>query len=120
MTVVPQQYKLQCVQSGIDRNFRWYYVYNSQSSSIEFNCLTQNFKYSCSNESQTIHSINNTIVHNLTVTWYAEKINSGIFSQSNNNGDHVHRCYEKVDEIIRNRYLTVTGKYFYYYSYTVN
>ena len=56
--------------------------------------------------------LNNTIVYNLTVTWYAEKINSGIFSQSNNNGDHVHRCFEKVDEIIRNCYLTVTGRYF--------
>ena len=120
MTVVPQQYRLQCVLSGIDRNLRWYYVYNSQSSSIEFNCLTQNFGYSCSSESQTIHNINNTFVHNLTVTWYAEKINSGIFSQSNNNGDHVHRCYENVDEITRNRYLTVTGKYFYYYRYMMS
>ena len=82
--------------------------------------MTQNFGYSCSNENQTIHSINNTIVHNLTVTWYAEKINSGIFSQSNNNGDHVHRCYENVDEIVRNRYLTVTGKYFYYYRYMMS
>ena len=117
MTVVPQQYKLQCFLSGIKRNFRWYYVYNSQSSSIEFNCLTQNFGYSCSNESQIIYRINNTIVRNLTVTWYAEKMNSGIFSQSNNNGDHVHRCYEKVNQITRNRYLTVTGKYFYYYSH---
>ena len=51
--------------SRIDRNFRWYYVYNSQSSSIEFNCMTQNLGYSCSNESQTIHSINKTIVRNL-------------------------------------------------------
>ena len=111
MTVVPQQYKLQCVLSGIDRNFRWYYVYKSQSFSIEFNCLTQNFGYSCSNESQTIHSINNTIVYDLTVTWYAEKISSGIFSQSNNNGDHVHWFNVRVDEIVRNRYLTVTGNY---------
>ena len=98
----------------------WYYVYNSQSSSIEFNCLTQNFGYNCSSESQTIHSINNTIVRNLTVTWFAEEINSGIFSQSNNNGDHVHRCYENAHEIIRNRYLTVTGKYFYYYRYMMS
>ena len=120
MIVVPQQYKLQCVLSGIKRHFRWYYVYNSQSSTIEFNCMTQNFGYSCSNESQTIHSINNTIVRNLTVTWYAEKINSGIFSQSNNNGDHVYRCYENVDEIVRNHYLTVTGKYFYYYRYMMS
>ena len=112
MTVVPQQYRLQCIQSGIDRDFMWYYVYNNQSSSIEFNCLTQNFGYNCSSKSQTVHSINNTIVHHLTVTWYAEKISSGIFSQSNNNGDHVHRCYVRVSEIKRNCYLTVTGKYF--------
>ena len=120
MTVVPQQYRLQCVLSGIERHFRWYYVYNSQSSSTEFNCMTQNFGYSCSSESQIIHSINDTIVYNLTVTWYAEKISSGIFSQSNNNGDHVHRCYEKVDEVIRNRYLTVTGKYCYYQKYMMS
>ena len=82
--------------------------------------MTPNVGYSCSSESQNLHSINNTIVHNLTVTWYAEKINSGIFSQSNNNGDHVHRCYEKVDEIVRNRYLTVAGKYFYYFRYMMS
>ena len=97
-----------------------YYVYNSRSSSIEFNCLTHNSGYSCSSKSQTIHNFNNTIVHNLTVTWYAEKINSGIFSQSNNNGDHVHRCYKKVNDIVRNRYLTASGKYFYYYRYMMS
>ena len=48
----------------------------------------------------------------INITWNAEEINSGIFSQSNNNGDHKYRCYEKVDHnVIRNRYLTVTGKY---------
>ena len=52
-----------------------------------------------------------------TATWYGEKISSGIFSQSNNNGDHVHRCYGRTAEIKRNCYLIVTGKYFYYYSY---
>ena len=98
----------------------WYYVYNNQSSSVVFDCLTPNIGYSCSSESQTIHSINNTIVHNLTVTWYAEEIDNGIFSQSNNNGDHVHRYYENVNEIIRNRYLTITGKYFYYYRYMMS
>ena len=55
-----------------------------------------------------------------TVTWYAEEINSGIFSQSNNNGDHVHRCYVRVHEIVRNGYLTITGKYFYYNSYMMS
>ena len=69
---------------------------------------------------QTLYSGNSTKFHTLTVTWYAEDINSGIFSQSNNNSDHVHRCYVRVDEIVRNRYLTVTGKYFYYYSYMMS
>ena len=31
MKVVPQQYTVQCILSGIKRHFRWYYVYNSQS-----------------------------------------------------------------------------------------
>ena len=57
MTVVPQQYTVQCILSGIKRHFRWYYVYNSQS--IEFDC-------------------------SLPIIGY------------------------------RNRYLTVTGKFFYY------
>ena len=52
------------------------------------------------------------------MTWNAEEINSGIFSQSNNNGDHKYRCYENIDNVIRNRYLTVTGKY--YYSYMMS
>ena len=52
------------------------------------------------------------------MTWNAEEINNGIFSQSNNNGDHKYRCYEEVDYVIRNRYLTVTGKY--YYSYMMS
>ena len=43
-----------------------------------------------------------------------------INSQSNNNGDHVYRCYVAAADITRNRYLTVTGKYFYYYSYMMS
>ena len=113
MTVIPQQYRVQCILSGIKRHFRWYYVYNSQS--IEFDCSLPTIGYSCINESHTIYSNNNTISHTINMTWNAEEINSGIFSQSNNNGDHKYRCYEEVDRIIRNRYLTVTGKYCYSY-----
>ena len=43
-----------------------------------------------------------------------------INSQSNNNGDHVYRCYVAAADITRNRNLTVTGKYFYYYSYMMS
>ena len=113
MTVVPQQYTLQCILSGLQKNFGWYYI----STSNKFNCVSAHFGYSCSIENQTLYSINNTIVHNLTVTWYAEEINSGIFSQSTINGDHRHLFYQKVSEIIRHGYLTVTGKYFYYCDY---
>ena len=116
MTVVPQQYTLHCVYSGFYREFRWY------NNNTELNCTSPQNRFSCDinptpkyNNPVTIRSL-----FTLTVTWYAEEINSGIFSQSNNNGDHVHRCYVKVAEITRNRYLTVTGKYFYYYSYMMS
>ena len=110
MTVLPQQYTLQCILSGLEKNFGWYYI----STSNKFNCVSPHFGYSCSIENQTLYSINNTIVRNLTVTWYAEEISSGIFSQSTNNGDHVHLSHQFIDEIHRHHYLTVTGKYFYY------
>ena len=110
MTIVPQQYTLQCILSGLEKNFGWYYI----NTSNRFNCVSPHFGYNCSIDNQTLYSINNTIVRNLTVTWYAEEISSGIFSQSNNNGDHIHLCYQRVSEISRHRYLTVTGKYFYY------
>ena len=113
MTVVPQQYTLQCILSGLEKYFGWYYI----NKNNKFNCVSPHFGYSCSIENQTLYSINNTIVRNLTITWYAEEINSGIFSQSTNNGDHTHLCYERVSEINRHRYVTVTGKYFYYCDY---
>ena len=116
MTVVPQQYTLQCILSGLEQNFEWYYI-NKDNKNNRFNCESPHFGYSCSIKKQTLYNINNTIVRNLTVTWYAEEISSGIFSQSINNGDHVHLCYQKVSEINRHGYLTVTGKYFYYCDY---
>ena len=81
-------------------------------TSNNINCVSQHFGYSCSMETQTLYSINNTInntiVRNFTVTWYAKEINKGdhreqwdIFSQLNNNGDHIHLCYQNIDEIIR-------------------
>ena len=112
MTVVPQQYRLHCVYSGFFQKFKWFY------DNTELQCGSQQNGYSCNiGGVQTLYYGNSTKFRTLTVTWYAEDINSGIFSQSNNNGDHVHRCYVKFHEIIRNRYLAVTGKYFYYYSY---
>ena len=115
MTVVPQHYTLQCVYSGFFRGFKWYY------DNTELQCGSQQNGYSCNiGGVQTLYSGNSTKFRTLTVTWYAEKISSGIFSQSNNNGDHVHRCYVRVEEIKRNRYLTVTGEYFYYYSYMMS
>ena len=97
------------------REFKWYY------DNTELQCGSQQNGYSCYiGGVQTLYSGNSTKFCTLTVTWYAEKISNGIFSQSNNNGDHIHRCYVRVEEIIRNRYLTVTGKYFYYYSYMMS
>ena len=117
MTVVPQQYTLHCVYSGFFHQFKWYY----NSTNTEFNCGSPQNGYSCNiGGVQTLYSVNSTKFRALTVTWDAEEISNGIFSQSNNNGDHVHRCYVRVDKIMRNRYLTVTGKYFFYYSYMMS
>ena len=117
MTVVPQQYTLHCVYSGFFYQFKWYY----DNTNTELNCGSPQNGYSCNiGEVQTLNNVNSTRFRALTVTWYAEEISNGIFSQSNSNGDHVHRCYVRVNQIIRNRYLTVTGKYFYYYSYMMS
>ena len=118
MTVVPQQYILHCVYSGFYNEFRWY------NNNTELNCTSPQNGFSCDINPTPTQNFNSLLTirsfFTLTVTWYAEKINSGVFSQSNNNGDHIHRCYVKVAEITRNRYLTVTGKYFYYYSYMIS
>ena len=115
MTVVPQQYRLQCVYSGFFQEFKWYY------DNTGLQCGSPQNGYSCNiGGVQTLYSVNSTKFRTFTITWYAEKINNGIFDQSKNNGDHVHRCYVRVEEIIRNRYLTVTGEYFYYYSYMMS
>ena len=115
MTVVPQQYTLHCVYSGFYRVFKWY------NNNTELNCTLPQNGFSCDINPTPIQNFNNPVtirsLFTFTVTWYAEEINSGILSQSNNNGDHVHRCYVRTVEIKRNRYLTVTGKYFYYYRY---
>ena len=115
MTVVPQQYRLHCTYSGWYNNFEWYY------NNAQLNCSSQQFGYSCQiGLIKFLYGINSTKFHTLTVTWYAEKISSGIFSQSNNNGDHVHRCYVRAQNVETNHFLTVTGKYFYYNSYMMS
>ena len=115
MTIVPQQYRLHCVYSGWYNNFEWYY------NNTQLNCASQQFGYSCQNGPiKFLYGINSTKFHTLTVTWDSEKISNGIFSQSSNNGDHVHRCYIRAQNVERNRYLTVTGKYFYYYGYMMS
>ena len=110
MTVVPQQYRLQCVYTGFYNEFRWY------NNNSELNCGSSQNGFSCDINPTPIQNHNNPLTIRssvtFTVTWYAEEINGGIFSQSNNNGDHVHRCYVRTAEIKRNRTLTVTGKYF--------
>ena len=108
MTVVPQQYILHCVYSGWYEEVRWY------NNNTELNCGSPQNGFSCNiGGVQTLYSGNSTKFRSFTVTWDAEKINSGIFSQSSNNGDHVHRCYVKFVDIKRNRFFTVTGKFLY-------
>ena len=113
MTVVPQHYKLQCVYTGWSSTLtiRWYYNNNI------LNCVSPPNGYSCVVSSrQDLFRQNKTHFYILDITWSTDVINS----QSNNNGDHVYKCYVEVSGVIRNRYLTVTGKYFYYYSYMMS
>ena len=113
MTVVPQHYKLQCVYTGWSSiiTIQWYY------NNTILNCATPPNGYSCVLSSrQTLFSQNKTYFYTLDVTWSTDVINS----QSNNNGDHEYRCYVEAADITRNRYFTVTGKYFYYYSYMMS
>ena len=86
MTVVPQQCRIQCVYSGWYNEFRWY------NNNSEINCGSQQNLYSCNigGVQTPLYSSNSTKFHTFTVTLYAEEISSGIFSQPNNNGDHVH------------------------------
>ena len=103
MTVIPQQYRLHCVYSGWYNNFEWYY------NNTQLNCASQQFGYSCQNGPiQFLYGINTTKFHALTITWDAEKIISA--SLSNNNDDHVYRCYVKAQNVERNHYFTLTGK----------
>ena len=88
MTVVPQQYTLNFVYSGFYNEFRWY------NNNSELNCGSPQNQFSCDINPTPIQNIDNLItvrsLFTLTVTWYGEKINSGIFSQSNN------RCYVRT------------------------
>ena len=65
MTVIPQQYTLQCVLSGVDMNFGWYY--RNTATNTKFDCSSSSkFGYSCHvSQSQIIYSINSTFYCNL-------------------------------------------------------
>ena len=49
ITVVPHQYRLQCVQSVIERHFRWYYVYNNAIRVLVLNSIVQHKSWSVQN-----------------------------------------------------------------------
>ena len=83
MTVFPQQYTLHCVYSGFYRVFKWY------NNNTELNCGSPQNGFSCDINPTPKYLITMRSFFTFTVTWYGEEISNGIFSQSNNNGDHV-------------------------------
>ena len=116
ITVLPQQYTLHAIKIGQPDHYflqdaTWYYESGNTSSNLTSICNGQERSgYSCSVGNGTpLFTSNGTYDYNLTVTWNGENISSGIFIQSNNNGNHVFRFYLAFGNVIRNRYHTITG-----------
>ena len=100
MTVVTQQYTLHCVTVGFDSYTITLYGNDQQIYSGgcgNGNCIKQ-----------LLHSSNNTYDNTVNITWDAETISSGSYSQSVN-GDQMYRCNVIRNDANRNRYLTVKG-----------
>ena len=100
MTVVPQQYTLDCVTIG-DGSYTITLYGNDQ----------QIYSGGCGNENcirQLLHSSNTTYDNTVNIIWNTKTISSGSFSQSVND-DRIHKCNVIQKGTIRNRYLTVKG-----------
>ena len=116
ITVLSQAYTLHAIKIGAanrDENIihikaaNWYYESGSASTEL---CSIQNHAYSCSiGDGTAVSKGNGRWEYTLTITWNGENITSGVLS---NNGDHVYRFYLVFSEnITRNHYITIEGKY---------
>ena len=119
VTILPQQYTLHAIRTvaiTFTNAADWYYESGTDSTELTSSSCSGQSGYSCTiGNGVTVHSSNGTIDYTLTVTWNGENITSGVFSRSNNNGDHVYRVNLNVGRsdlqpVNRNRYHTVTGE----------
>ena len=111
ITAIPQSYKVHCVIVGGKLNDHEFHYYYQDSSDIDLTstyCSLQT-GYDCSLATDTTVttdvSPDDVVDKTITVTWEAEEISSGAFSQDNNNGDHIIECNAR-----RARKSTVTIK----------
>ena len=93
----------------------WFYVYFSNDTlthhllkSCHFTGVPQPYRpgYFCFTWYRRLYSMNGTIEYNLYIAWNAINITEGLFSQLNNNGDHMLKCIIGKS----NASVTITGK----------
>ena len=102
MTVVPQQYTLHCVTTGLD----------DYTITLSYDNDQQIYNGNCGNDicvKQLLHSSNTTYDNAINITWGTQTISHGqSFSQSVN-GDQMYGCNVLRSDTRRNRTLTVKG-----------
>ena len=115
ITVLPQTYTLCGVKIGFPNPFiksaNWYYESGDTSTELCTIGIDSRDVYNCIfGYGMSVDKGNGTRDFTLTITWNEENITTGMFSQSNNNGDLKYRFYLHVSNVMRNRIITITGK----------
>ena len=115
ITVLPQTYTLHAVKIGSPnpsiKSANWYY--ESSDTSTELCIINSDDRdvYNCDfGYGMSVYKGNGRRDFILTITWNEENITSGIFNQSNSYSDHKYKFYLHVSNVMRNRYITITGK----------
>ena len=115
ITVLPQTYTLHAVKIGhpnpSTNAANWYYESGDTSTELcTIGSNNRNFYNCIFGDGMSVDKGNGRRVFTLNITWNEENITSGIFSQSNNNGDLKYRFYLHVSNVMRNRTITITGR----------
>lgn len=119
MTVLPQNYQVTCQTIGENvttLDMEYYYFNSSDGYSLMTSTECSSNGFDCTfDEFVLIDSSNFTNNHTVSVTWNANVITSGIFSQSTDDGDHTYRCLyysagSGFNYAEAEKFITVTGK----------
>ena len=116
ITVLPQTYTLHAVKIGhpnpIIKSANWYYESGDTSTELCIISSHDRNDYTCNfGNGMSVDEGNGRREFTLTITWNEENITSGIFNQTNSNGDHKYKFYLHVSNVMRNRYITITSKF---------